>query len=143
MRLPQAEERLREALIRNRALGARPYVALTCLDLAAVERDKGALVDAAALAGEALSTADQLDLPGTSAAAVRLIGEIAAQRDSTDPLTPRERQIAELAARARTNRQIAADLFISERTVESHVRNILAKLGYANRTELAARWANH
>ncbi|MFE9629385.1 ATP-binding protein [Streptomyces sp. NPDC006463] len=142
-RLSQAEELLREALIRNRALGARPYVALTCLDLAAVERDKGALADAAAFAGEALSIADQLDLPGTSAAAVRLIGEIAAQRDNTDPLTPRERQIAELASRARTNRQIAADLFISERTVESHVRKVLAKLGYANRTELAARWAEH
>nr|WP_308297324.1 MULTISPECIES: helix-turn-helix transcriptional regulator [unclassified Streptomyces] len=46
-------------------------------------------------------------------------------------------------ARARTNRQIADDLVISERTVESHVRSILAKLGYANRTEMAARWADH
>ncbi|GGU40645.1 hypothetical protein GCM10010274_30310 [Streptomyces lavendofoliae] len=42
---------------------------------------------------------------------------------------------------ARTNRQIAADLFISERTVETHVRKILGKLGCANRTELVARWA--
>ncbi|MFF8847562.1 ATP-binding protein [Streptomyces sp. NPDC015127] len=139
----QAEELLREALVRNRALGARPYVALTCLDLATIERDKGALPDASALAREALVIADQLDLPGPATAAVRLIDEIAAQRDETDPLTPRERQIAELVTLARTNRQIADDLVISERTVESHVRSILAKLGYANRTEMAARWANH
>ncbi|MEV6332648.1 AAA family ATPase [Streptomyces sp. NPDC051909] len=139
----QAEELLREALTRNRALGARPYVALTCLDLAAVLRDKGALPEAATLAGEALSIADRLDLPGPSAVAVRLLGEIAAQRHNTDPLTPRERQIAELVTQARTNRQIADDLVISERTVESHVRSILAKLGYANRTEMASRWARH
>ncbi|TDU80449.1 LuxR family transcriptional regulator [Streptomyces sp. KS 21] len=139
----QAEELLREALIRNRALGARPYVALTCLNLATVERDKGALADAAALAGEAVAIADRLDLPGPSAAAARLLDEIAARRDDTGPLTPRERQIAELVVRARTNRQIADDLIISERTVESHVRSILAKLGYANRTEMTARWADH
>ncbi|KJY19481.1 hypothetical protein VR46_44370 [Streptomyces sp. NRRL S-444] len=139
----QAEELLREALIRNRALGARPYVALTCLNLATVERDKGALADAAALAGEAVAIADRLDLPGPSAVAARLLDEIAARRDDTGPLTPRERQIAELVVRARTNRQIADDLIISERTVESHVRSILAKLGYANRTEMTARWADH
>ncbi len=139
----QAGELLREALVRNRALGARPYVALTCLDLAAVARDQGALPDAAALAGEAAAIADRLDLPGPSAAAARLIGEIAARRDDTDPLTPRERQIAELVVRARTNRQVADDLVISERTVESHVRSILTKLGYANRTEMTARWAGH
>ena len=39
---------------------------------------------------------------------------------------------------ALTNRQIADRLVLSERTVESHVRNILAKLGVANRTEIAA-----
>jgi ATP/maltotriose-dependent transcriptional regulator MalT len=137
----QAEELLREALVRNRALGARPYVALTCLDLAAVVRDKGALAEAAALASEALSIADRLDQPGPCAAAGRLLGEIADRRDSADPLTPRERQIAELVYRARTNRQIADDLVISERTVETHVRSILSKLGCANRTEMAARWA--
>ncbi|MEU9148140.1 AAA family ATPase [Streptomyces sp. NPDC048349] len=139
----QAEELLREALIRNRALGARPYVALTCLDLATIARGRGELAEASVLAVEALSIADRLDLPGPAAAAARVIGEIAAQRQAGDPLTPRERQIAELVARARTNRQIAHDLVISERTVESHVRSVLAKLGHANRTELAARRAEH
>ncbi|MFE7033971.1 ATP-binding protein [Streptomyces sp. NPDC057621] len=84
----EAEKLLREALVRNRALGARPYVVLTCLDLAVVQRDRGALKEAAALAGEALTIADQLDQPGPSAAAVRLINEITAQRAGTAPLPP-------------------------------------------------------
>ncbi|MGW1954052.1 ATP-binding protein [Streptomyces sp. NPDC001920] len=83
----EAEKLLHEALVRNRDLGARPYVALTCLDLAAVQRDRGALTEAAALAGEALAIADQLDQPGPSAAAVRLINEITTLRVDTDPLT--------------------------------------------------------
>jgi DNA-binding CsgD family transcriptional regulator len=138
----QAEELLREALVRNRALGARPFVALTCLDLAALRRDGGALTEAAALARTALNIAGELDMPGPRAAANRLVDEIAARRHGTDPLTPRERQIAGLVARARTNRQIADELVISERTVESHVRSVLAKFGCANRTELAAGWVD-
>ncbi|MCB5182917.1 helix-turn-helix transcriptional regulator [Streptomyces antimicrobicus] len=137
----EAEELLREALVRNRALGARPFVALTCLDLAALRSDAGALTEAGALAREALGTAGRLGMPGPAATAERLLGEIAARRTGAGALTPRERQIAGHVARARTNRQIAADLVISERTVESHVRSILGKLGCANRTELVARWA--
>ncbi|TLQ42248.1 ATP-binding protein [Streptomyces marianii] len=91
----EAEALLREALVRNRALGARPYVALTCLELAAVQRDRGALAEAAALAGEALAITDQLDQPGPSAAAVRLINEIAALRADADPMAPREREVAD------------------------------------------------
>jgi DNA-binding CsgD family transcriptional regulator len=55
-------------------------------------------------------------------------------------LTAREREIAALVADALTNRQIAARLVLSERTVESHVRSILAKTRCANRTEFVARW---
>ncbi|MCX5374913.1 AAA family ATPase [Streptomyces sp. NBC_00091] len=138
----QAEELLREALVRNQALGAQPFVALTCLDLAALRRDGSALREAADLARTVLDIADELDMPGPRAAAQRLADEIAARRHGTDPLTPRERQIAGLVALARTNRQIADELVISERTVESHVRSVLAKCGCTNRTELAAGWAD-
>ncbi|MFG2987161.1 hypothetical protein ACGFYQ_38950 [Streptomyces sp. NPDC048258] len=101
----QAEELLREAWIRNRALGARPYVALTCLNLATLERDKGALADAAALAREARAIADRLDLPGPSAAAARLIGEIAAG-ETTLTRSPRanDRSPHPSSGRARTVR---------------------------------------
>jgi predicted ATPase/DNA-binding CsgD family transcriptional regulator len=52
-------------------------------------------------------------------------------------LTPRERQIAGQVALGLTNRRIAADLVISERTVDTHVQRVLAKLGLANRVQLA------
>ena len=52
-------------------------------------------------------------------------------------LTPRELIVLELVAAGRTNRQIAAQLFVSPRTVDVHVHHILAKLDAANRVEAA------
>jgi DNA-binding NarL/FixJ family response regulator len=52
-------------------------------------------------------------------------------------LSPRETEVLRLMADGRTNRQIGAELFISEKTVSSHVSRILAKLGVANRAEAA------
>jgi ATP/maltotriose-dependent transcriptional regulator MalT len=52
-------------------------------------------------------------------------------------LTPRELTVLELLAAGRTNRNIAEELFLSQRTVDMHVRNILAKLNAANRVEAA------
>lgn len=57
-----------------------------------------------------------------------------------EPLTRREREIAELVAQGLTNREIATKLFISERTAESHVEQIRGKLGFRSRTQVAAWW---
>jgi predicted ATPase/DNA-binding CsgD family transcriptional regulator len=54
-------------------------------------------------------------------------------------LTPREQGVLRLVAQARTDREIAAALFLSPRTVNAHVASILGKLGVANRREAAAR----
>ena len=54
------------------------------------------------------------------------------------PLTRREREVAELIAQGLTNRQIGARLFIAERTVDTHVSRILAKLGCSSRAQVAA-----
>jgi DNA-binding CsgD family transcriptional regulator len=54
-----------------------------------------------------------------------------------DTLTPREMEVAQLAARGKRNSEIARDLHISVRTVETHLTNIYAKLGVRSRTELA------
>ena len=137
-----AMELLREALPRNRAIGARPDVALTLLGLARLLPDgnRAERADAAALAQDALDLAVRLDMPGTVAAAGRLAARIAADREQADPLTGREREVAVLLTEAMSNRQIAARLVLSERTVESHVRSILAKTQCANRIEFVAKW---
>lgn len=53
------------------------------------------------------------------------------------PLSRRETEVAELVAKGLTNREIATKLFISERTVESHVEQIRNKLGFNSRTQIA------
>ncbi len=57
--------------------------------------------------------------------------------EPADGLTPRELQVVKLIAEANTNRQIAEVLTVSEKTVESHRANVLAKLGMRDRVELA------
>jgi predicted ATPase/DNA-binding CsgD family transcriptional regulator len=54
------------------------------------------------------------------------------------PLSRREQEVAALVARGLTNRQIADELVIAERTADAHVSNILAKLGFATRAQVAA-----
>jgi len=54
------------------------------------------------------------------------------------PLTPRELQVARLLARGRSNKEIAAQLVISQRTAEGHVENILTKLDFTSRAQVAA-----
>ena len=53
------------------------------------------------------------------------------------PLTRREREIAELVAQGRTNKEIAESLVIAQRTVEGHVQNILTKLDFSSRAQIA------
>jgi ATP/maltotriose-dependent transcriptional regulator MalT len=52
-------------------------------------------------------------------------------------LTPREREIARLVTARKTNREIAAELFLSEKTIESHLRNTFVKLSVSSRVEVA------
>jgi DNA-binding NarL/FixJ family response regulator len=54
------------------------------------------------------------------------------------PLTPRELQGARLIAAGRSNKEIAADLVIAQRTAENHVEHILTKLGFTSRAQVAA-----
>ena len=57
---------------------------------------------------------------------------------SAGPLGKREADVARLVADGLTNKQIGTRLFISERTVDSHVRSILNKLGFSSRAQVAA-----
>jgi DNA-binding NarL/FixJ family response regulator len=69
------------------------------------------------------------------AVAPRLIARLTRPTASGDTLTERELDVLRLAARGQTNKQIGAELAISDRTVQNHLANIYAKLGAASRTE--------
>jgi len=86
----------------------------------------------AAHAGEAI-----ID-PSAAARLVRAIAD-GAQRtvDDRERLTQREREVLELIANGRSNKRIALELGISEKTVKTHVGHVLAKLGVSDRTQAA------
>jgi predicted ATPase/DNA-binding CsgD family transcriptional regulator len=60
------------------------------------------------------------------------------QDDSATPLTRREAEVAELVAQGMSNKAIAAKLVVAQRTAEAHVENILVKLGFTTRAQIAA-----
>jgi DNA-binding CsgD family transcriptional regulator len=109
---------------------------------------------------------DADDGPGTLEDALHIYGELHASRDVARicqtmrqhgipvpypwrggrrsygrALSSREREVAQLAAAGKTNREIAADLFLSDRTVESHISSALRKLDCRSRRDLAAQLA--
>ena len=69
-------------------------------------------------------------------AAARLMREVSAP-ENPEPLTERETDVLKLVARGMANKQIARNLFIGEKTVKTHVSNILLKLGVNSRTQAA------
>jgi DNA-binding NarL/FixJ family response regulator len=75
-----------------------------------------------------------LDAFGTSP------GDVAARDDELDRLSAREQEVMRLIARGQTYREVAGELFISIKTVETHVSAVLRKLQLSNRAELT-RWA--
>jgi DNA-binding CsgD family transcriptional regulator len=70
---------------------------------------------------------------------LRASGETARKRDPStiDLLTPQELQISRLVAEGLSNKEVAAQLFLSPRTIDYHLRNVFAKLGIKSRTQLA------
>jgi len=92
-----------------------------------------------AAAGERFLT--RLGLADEAVRELRRLGHrVLRRRDGDDgPLTGREREIADLVAAGRTNREIAEQLVLSPRTIEAHLRNTYGKLGVRSRVELARR----
>jgi DNA-binding NarL/FixJ family response regulator len=84
----------------------------------------------------------QFDEPGArlwSAKATAELAQVGGRPPRTSELTPAERRVAELAAKGRTNREVAGLLFLSAKTVAAHFTSAYAKLGVRSRTELALR----
>lgn len=112
--------------------GARGYLTKTASGsevTAAVERVRGGdAVFSPRLAGFVL------DAFGTGS------GETAAADDELDRLSAREQEVMRMIARGYAYKEVAAELFLSVKTVETHVSNVLRKLQLSNRHELTA-WA--
>jgi DNA-binding NarL/FixJ family response regulator len=71
-------------------------------------------------------------------AAMRLMNEIRTPQSSST-LTERETDVLRLLAQGASNKEIARDLFLGEKTIKTHVSNILSKLGVQSRTQAALR----
>jgi DNA-binding CsgD family transcriptional regulator len=68
------------------------------------------------------------------------LGRIGGRRAAGDELTPAEERVAALVAEGRTNKEVAAALFLTERTVEFHLTHVYRKLGVRSRAELTRRF---
>ena len=84
---------------------------------------------------------EELGLPvwaERAATELRATGETARRRDpsTTGLLTPQETQIVRIVGEGATNREVAAQLFLSPRTVDYHLHKVFTKLGVASRAEL-------
>jgi len=108
----------------------------TLLLLGQLQRRQRQKQGAAATLGEALRVFQEL---GTPLWAERVSAEL--ERTNVSPvrglgLTPSERRVAELAASGLTNRDVAAKLFVSTKTVEANLSQVYRKLGIRSRAEL-------
>ena len=139
----EADRLYREALERFEATGLRPELARAHLLYGEWLRREGRRSDAR----EHLRTAHEMFVAiGMEAFAERTRRELVATGETvrkrsveaSDELTPQEEQIARLAREGLSNTQIGAQLFLSSRTVEWHLRKVYAKLGISSRRALRA-----
>lgn len=123
-------------------IGALPFRAEAEVGLAELLAGGGSadLARAARIVRQAAVTARRLGMPPTVARADAVLAEVRRAQHDAVPLTAREREVLTLLAVGAPNRAIADKLVLSERTVETHVSNVLGKLGVANRAQ-AAGWA--
>jgi DNA-binding CsgD family transcriptional regulator len=140
---------LRRARDTAAELGTRSVLWRAHLALARLYRAQGCDDEATSAFAAARALIDELasDVPDDALRATFLAGTaplLPTARQTSEPgpggLTPRELEIARLLTKGLSNREIAAELFITEWTAATHVRNILAKLGLSSRTQIAA-WA--
>jgi len=139
----RAKRHFEAALDLNRQMGAQTWLAHTAHEYARMLLASGAdRARAEALLGESAALAERIGMPA-------LLGRIAALGSSVpsvslpDGLSPREVEILRLVARGLSNREIGAELFISEHTAANHIRSILRKTGSGNRTEAASYAHRH
>jgi DNA-binding CsgD family transcriptional regulator len=138
----EAERLFEEALEHHVRAGLAYQVARTQLAYGEWLRRQRRRVDARTHLRTALDTFEGLGTKHWAARArgeLKATGETARKRDvsTLDDLTPQELRIAQLVAGGATNRDVAAQLFVSPKTVEYHLRKVFLKVGVTTRVELA------
>jgi DNA-binding CsgD family transcriptional regulator len=134
----QALTLLGQAVAQHEAVGDPFGRARALLALGVVGRRARQKRSARQAIDAALEGFEVIGAAGWAARARAELGHIGG-RSRAEGLTAAERRVAVLAAQGRTNREVAAALFIGERTVASHLTHVYAKLGVRSRTELARR----
>jgi DNA-binding CsgD family transcriptional regulator len=143
-RWSEAQHHFEQALAMNDRTGARVPLAHTQHEYASMLLARGEAGDrerAVALLKTSLESAREIGmraLEERAAARLNEMGSTPRSATTDDDLTAREAEVLRLIAIGRSNADIATALSISLNTVATHVRNILAKTGCANRTEAAA-----
>jgi DNA-binding CsgD family transcriptional regulator len=125
------------ALVQHERAAAPFEHARTLLDLGAAQRRAKRRREARATLTEALRRFDALGAVPWAQRTTDELARISGRRPGSPGLTATERRIAALVADGRTNKEVAAALFLSARTVEAHLRQVYRKLGVRSRTELA------
>lgn len=137
----EARAQLDRALAAHERLPQPFELGRTLLAQGAIERRAKRRGDARAALTRALEIFDQLGAPLWADKAADELARIPGRTPATGELSETERRIAELAASGLANKEIAAKLFVTVRTVEGNLTRIYAKLGVRSRTELASRLA--
>ena len=138
---PEADDHFAEALARH-ARGGRPFdTARTELLFGERLRRRRRRAEARVHLRAAHEAFERLGLPvwaALTSGELRATGETARKRDvsAMRQLTPQETQIVRIVGGGATNREVAAQLFLSPRTVDYHLRKVFAKLGVSSRAEL-------
>jgi DNA-binding CsgD family transcriptional regulator len=132
----RASSLLDRALEEHKKVGDPFGTARALLGLGIVRRRARKKMAAREAIQAALDGFEQLGAANWVEKAQSELGRIGGRRRE-EGLTPTERRVAALVAEGRTNREVAAALFVTERTVASHLSHVYAKLGVRSRTELA------
>jgi DNA-binding CsgD family transcriptional regulator len=135
--LTAAHAALRQSLAAHERLGWPFERARTLLSLGVVLRRGKHRRAARETLHEALAVFDQLGARLWSAKTTGELARIGGRVSAGDSLTASERRVAYLVAEGRSNRQVADELFLSVKTVATHLTSVYAKLGVRSRTELA------
>jgi DNA-binding CsgD family transcriptional regulator/tetratricopeptide (TPR) repeat protein len=130
--LDGAADRLESALAICERIGAPGFEVEAACEFAAVRFRQHEPDSARVLLARVLPGAERMGMAPWARRIHVLLG------GGAGPLTARERQVAELVALGRSNREIAHELVLSNRTVGNHVQHILTKLGFGNRSQIAA-----